>query len=111
MDSQLIYGRVLACVLVAMSTFAIWKRIRSGTLLGAAGGLHVNILLFFGLGMFSYSWHTATWEREFAFVTKAWSEAGLMLALGYGVVLLLQRRTQKNINPVLHIKNIEPSAQ
>ena len=118
MDSELIYVRVIACVLVAMSTCAIWKRIRSGTLLGAAGGLHVNILLFFGLGMLSYSWHTATWEREyafvtseFAFVTKAWSDAGLMLAVGYGAVLLLERRTQKNINPVLHIKNIEPTAQ
>ncbi len=111
MDSELIYGRVIACVLVAMSTYAIWKRIRSGTLLGAAGGLHVNILLFFGLGMLSYSWPTVTVEREFAFVTKAWSEAGLMLALGYGVVLLLERRTQKNINPVLHINNIEPTAQ
>jgi hypothetical protein len=111
MDSELIYGRVIACVLVVMSTWAIWKRIRSSTLLSAAGGLHLNILLFFGLGMLSYSWRAATLEREFAFVTKAWSEAGLVLALGYGVVLLLERRTQKNINPVLHITNIEPTAQ
>jgi len=111
MDSELIYVRVIACVLVAMSTCAIWKRIRSGTLLGAAGGLHLNILLFFGLGMLSYNWYAATPEREFAFVTKAWSEAGLMLVLGYGVVLLLERRTQKNINPVLHVNNIEPTAQ
>ncbi len=95
MDSELIYGRVIACAIITMSVYAIWKRIRSGTLLSAAGGLHLNILLFFGVGMLSYSLGTQTSIREFALVTNAWSEAGLVLAVAYGVVLLLERRTHK----------------
>ncbi len=111
MDSELIYGRLIACAIVAMSTYAIWRRIRSGRLLTAAGGLHLNILLFFGLGMLSYSWDSTATQREFALVTSAWSEAGLFLAAAYGVALLLERRSQNKLNRLPPVTDVEPTVQ
>ena len=45
---------LLAAAFCGVSAVAIWRQVRQGSMVGIKGGLHVNIALFYGLGMATY---------------------------------------------------------
>jgi hypothetical protein len=47
--------RWIALVIVLLSLRAVIERVRRGTLLTAVGGLHINLMLFYGIGLFYYT--------------------------------------------------------
>ncbi len=63
MDSAAWEAMSIGAWLTAVSAAVVVRRFRAGTLLTAAGGLHVNVLLFFGLGAMAYATGVAPAER------------------------------------------------
>ncbi len=84
------------------SSFALFRRARAQTLFTASGGLHLNILLFFGLGGLAYTWSEG-WVQQFDpyyETVEAMASAGLVLLLGYLVWIALEfwlNRSKKQV--------------
>ncbi len=75
----------LSGLLIVSSAIALWARYRARNLLGAVGGLHLNVLLFFGLGTLAYGLSPLSSERGHR-VFEAFLRAGWLLAASYGAV-------------------------
>jgi hypothetical protein len=86
--------------LVLTSSFALYRRVRAHTLFTASGGLHLNVLLFFGLGGLAYTWSEG-WVRQFDpyYETQdAMISAGLVLLAAYLTWILLETWINRSKN-------------
>ena len=84
--------------LTLLGAAALWRLIRLGALLSAAGGLHLNMFLFFGLGTVAYV--LAPPAERGKDIVGAMAGATWPLALGYGMAvgwLYWSRRRQQDL--------------
>lgn len=91
--------RLLSTALICLSGYAVWKRMKSGTLLTAAGGLHLSMFLSFGCGMFAYTWsYLLPVDSAGGMpVVEAFPKIGVLLLGGYTAALLLERWQHQKI--------------
>jgi len=75
----------LGVTLILLSVAALWRHVRDGSLVSAAGGLHLNMFLFFGLGAVAYS--LAPPSERGRDIMGAMAEATWPLTLGYGIAV------------------------
>lgn len=94
----LIQCRLVCLGLLLVSAFALFRRLKSRTLFTASGGLHVNVLLFFGLGGLAYTFSEG-WVRTFDpydETVEAMMRAGLMFLIGYVIWILLEIKLKRS---------------
>lgn len=99
---------VVGLALMAMSAAVLWSRFRRRALLTAAGGLHANMLIFFGLGLVAYAGIETVPERISPFFIMAgiW-KAGPYLLVGYGAVALAEiRRARRRSAQLLDDRSV-----
>jgi hypothetical protein len=87
-----------------LAAFAANLRYRNGTLLTVSGGLHLNVLFFFGVGSIAYAVTEGIAEgRPRAEVLQALVVAGFPVLLGYSAVVLWEWFSRRWRGPVASV--------
>jgi hypothetical protein len=90
--------RFLSGTVVLLSSWALWACYKARRLVSAVSGLHVNVLLFCGIGPFCYTLYDSDQERVSRVeLVQAMVESGLMFLLGYSIALLLERLLRRPV--------------
>src|ERR1035437_2564571 len=80
----------LSCLL-ALSSWSLWTRYRQGRLLTPASGLHLQILIFFGIGGFAFlMFQDVEPKLASADVTRFTAICCWPLVIGYSVAVILE---------------------
>lgn len=87
------YGVAISLVIGVLSSFSLYTRWRKGLLLTAAGGLHLNALVFFAVGGLCYSWFGAAFgSLPHELAMSYFPKVGGAFLLGYALWVFIEYR-------------------
>src|ERR1043166_2447271 len=81
--------RLLAAAVTLGSGWIIWRETRGSRSIGGVLGLHLHVLLFYGLGGLTYTWADVPENFPQPVILAYVARAMVYIAGGYGIVVLL----------------------